>query len=118
VSTHVNQWAKIPRKNFPTALNTSDEDGLADADGAGAAPNAGAGGIVADPGGYGCALAKIPPWIEHICVGSVPIRNGSETCRGHTVVARPPDSGSIVAIVIPDGSGKSSGSADAASCMN
>ena len=28
------------------------------------------------------------------------------------------DQGSIVAIVIPDGSGKSSGSAGAASCMN
>jgi len=117
VSTRVNQWAKIPRKNLPTALNTSDEEGLGDAPGAGGA-NAGAGGIVADPGGYGCALANIPPCSRHICVGSVPIRNGSETWRGHADVARPPDSGSIVAIVIPDGSVKSSGSAGAASCMN
>ena len=117
MSTHPNQWAKIPRKNFPTALNTSDEDGLADAAGAGGA-NVGACDIVAELGGYGCALANIPPWIEHICVGSVPIRNGSETCRGHAGVARPPDSGSIVAIVIPDGSGKSSGAAAAASCIN
>ena len=113
------QWEKSPLKNFPTTLKTSDLEGLADATGAGGGANGGgADGIVADTGAGAGPLANIPPWIGHICVGSVPIRNGSETWRGQAEVARPPDSGSIVAIVIPDGSGKSSGSAGAASCMN
>ena len=108
---------KRPEKNFPTALNTSDLAGLACATGAGGA-DPGIAGIVDGIGGGAGALAKIPPCNGHICVGSVPIRNGSEICFGHADVARPPDSGSIVAIVMPDGSGKSSGSAGAASCMN
>ena len=81
--------------------------------------NPDAGGVIPNAGATGAGmLARIPPWIVHICVGSVPIRNGNGICLGHDGVARPPDSGSIVAIVIPDGSGKSSGSAGAASCMN
>jgi len=104
-------------KKWPIAPNTSDDDGLDAATGCGGgAP--GAGGRVPIAGGDVGMLARIPPCSGHIWVGAVPIRNGSGICLGHAGVARPPDSGSIVAIVMPDGSGKSSGSAGAASCMN
>ena len=102
---------------MPTALKTSECVGLAAATGCGGVYPDGDGidGLI---GGDAGALAKIPPCSVHICVGWVPIRNGNSTWRGHAEVARPPDSGSIVAIVTPDGSGKSSGSAGAASSMN
>ena len=108
----------MPLKNLPTAPKTSWVVGLACATGDGGV-NPGAGGVTPNAGATGGGmLASIPPWRVHICVGSVPIRNGSGICLGHDGVARPPDSGSIVAIVMPLGSGKSSGAAGAASCMN
>src|SRR5215472_10800576 len=106
----------MPLKNLPTALNTSEDDGLADATGCGAAD--GAVGVIGFADAGAGALARIPPCSGHICVGAVPIRNGRGICLGQAGVASPPDSGSIVAVVIPDGSGKSSGSAGAASSMN
>ena len=100
---------------MPTTPNTSDDDGLAAA--AGAAGIVPGGGIPGIEGIVGGADAKMPPCSGHICVGWVPVRNGNSTCLGHAELASPPDSGSTVAIVIPDGSGKSSGSAGAASCI-
>ena len=108
----------LPKK-WPIAPKTSEFDGLADAIGAtGAGGDAGIGGDVENAGGDDGAEARMPPWAGHMFLGAVPARNGSDTARGHDDVASPPVSGSIVAYVIPDGSGKSSGSAGAESNMN
>ncbi len=74
--------------------------------GAGDTPGAAApeGADTADAAATVCPL----PCSGQTVVGSVPARNGIATRRGHAPVARPPEDGSITAIVIPAGRTKSS----------
>src|ERR1700682_1967889 len=72
--------------------------------GVGAAPGAVAsyGAAVPAPAASAGDGAR-PPCSGQICVGAVPLRKGMVAIRGQPAVARPPLSGSIVAIVIPAG---------------
>lgn len=98
-------------KNLPSAPKTLEDAGCTGFPG-------GAAGVVA-VGATGAGVdTTAPPWSGHNQVGAVPARNGRVIARGQAVVARPPLAGSIVAIVIPRGTGKFSGSPGAACVMN